>query len=145
MKDTVKIIFLLFALTLLLAGCADPWFRAEVTSPVESYDPQISSLPGLPLEIKYDIDGPTPSVSSITYITDRGNFIMHENSDVTNLGKIAELKGKKIYWIPVENNGELTNSARIKVIVSYFDRYIEVSKTFSARIVKEKSGVYTIR
>jgi hypothetical protein len=70
---------------------------------------------------------------------------MLEDSDITNLGKIAELKGKKIYWIPVENNGELTNGARIKVIVSYFDRYIEVSKTFSARIVKEKSGVYTVR
>jgi hypothetical protein len=126
-------------------GCADPWFKAEITSPVDSYNPSDSSFPGLPMEIVYDIDGPTPGVTSITYITNKGSFVTLEDTLVINLGQIAELKGKKIYWVPVEESGEMVDGARIKAIISYIDKIVIVSKTFSARIIKDQNGAYSFR
>lgn len=145
MKNKALISCLLIILIIMTGGCADPWFRAKIISPLDSYDPNNSEMPGLPLEIEYDIDGPTTRVTSITYITNKGSFIVLEDTQIINLGKIAELKGKKIYWVPFEEDDKMTDGARIKAIISYFDKIIEVSKNFSARIKRDQNGAYTIR
>ena len=145
MKNPIKLVFILLMVVVLACSCTDSWFRAEITSSVDFYDPATSSLPGLPLEIKYDIDGPTPGVTAIIYITNKGSFVYIEDDQLINAGRTAQLSGKKIYWVPDEENGDLADSARIKAIISYFDKIVEVSKTFSARIIKDRNGAYVIR
>lgn len=137
---------ILLILILLLTACADPWFKADIVSDIDIYRPEMSSVPGMPLEIDFDISGPTPRITAITFITNNGGFIQWDtDGTVTDLGKSARLAGSKIYWTPYDENGGLVNSAKITVSVTYVDRLLEVGKVFTARISKNKDGSYILK
>ena len=142
----VSVLSLLLILVILTAGCSDPWFKADIISTVDEYSPAMSDIPGMPIKIVFDVDGPMPSITQITYITDNGSFLQIENgTTIVNLGKTADLKGRTIYWTPLEENKDMADKAKITIIVSYRDKVVEVGKTFRARIKKNVDGLYIIR
>ena len=145
MKKRISLLCLLLVIVVLMTGCADRWFKAEIVSSIDMYSPIMSSVPGFPLAVAFDIEGEYPSITGITFITNKGSFLTWEDDmKVVNQGKTAELTGEQIYWTPMEENGTV-DGARIQVVITYFDKIIEVGKTFSAKIKKNEDGMYIIK
>lgn len=148
LKMTKKVSALCFLLVLivLLTGCVDPWFKAEITSSVEEYDPGSSNMPGMPLKVIYKPDGPMPQVTSVAYVTNHGQFVsLDKDNSVVYHGRVSVLSGQTIYWIPLGENGDIAKKAIIRAVVSYMDFGVEVAKKFRATIKRDENGVYILK
>ena len=146
LKKRPGLICIMIVLLVLLSGCVDPWLKADITSTIDAYSPAMSSVPGFPLKIEFDIDGPYPNFTEIKFITDTGEFLNWESDgSIVKLGKSAELAGSTLYWTPLDGSGGTVEKARLTVIVTYYDRISIVSKTFTARIVRNDEGMYILK
>lgn len=146
MNKKVYILCFLSIILICATGCGDSWIKPKIISPIDGYSPTMSSVPGFPLKVEFDIDGPMTNISAIKFIANKGSFlVVGEDMKVINLGKIAELSGKPLYWTPLGEDNEMVKRAKITAIVSYFDKYVEVAKSTSVRIYKNKDGMYTFR
>ena len=146
MKKKIRIIGLFLILAVCLTSCGDSWIKPQITSTIDEYSLTMSSVPGFPIKVGVTFDGPSASITSIVLITNKGSFVeWGDDNKVINLGKEAKFSGKKIYWTPLEENDEIADRAKITAIVSYIDKIIEVAKTTSIKIYKNKDGIYKIR
>lgn len=145
MKIRTYFLSILLLLLVMTSACGDSWFKVKIISPLPEYNTASSTVPGIPLKVSFDVDGSMPSISSITFITNTGRFIELDGDMIINLGQSTTLSGNQIFWSPLEENGEMASGARITAVVSYIDRFVEVAKSSSSRITKDKDGTYTLK
>lgn len=146
MKKILKVIIIFLILAVFLSSCGDTWIKPQISSSIDAYSMTMSSVPGFPISVGVTFDGDSAPITSIVLITNNGSFVeWDENNKVVNLGKQAELAGKKIYWTPIDSDNSIAENAKITAIVSYIDKIIEVAKTTSRKIYKNKEGMYTFR
>lgn len=73
----------------------------NVTSPIDYYELTMSSVPGFPIKINVS-EAYSDTTHKVQFITDKGNLLTWENSDVKIYGKQlrVNLSDTTVYWSP---------------------------------------------
>ncbi|GLC31779.1 hypothetical protein [Clostridium omnivorum] len=126
-----------------LSGCSDKNKQASIntdvnknievtiSSEINEYSPLMSSVPGIPLNIKFK-ENTTGENMKFHWITEQGTFLnwQQDNGKISVLGKDIKINDKKIYW---------SIDPKEKINKSSFKIYLKVENKDASKVIYETS------
>lgn len=107
--------------------------KMEVTinSEINEYSPLMSSVPGIPLNVKFK-ENTTEESMKFHWITEQGTFLnwQQDSGKISVLGKDIKISDKKIYW---------SIDPKEKINESSFKIYLKVENNEASKVIYETS------
>lgn len=151
-----KRITVLLLLIMTLTACSveeDTYSESDnivisLESGIEKYTPTMSSVPGLPVKIKYVADVPLDQENVyISVKSSKGSFIHLTNGQITPVEDYMELSEQEItlYWSPIEE-GDLFDVTESRVIVNLYINDLENPKVSAeGKIELDAENMYSFK